>query len=130
MRLRWGAAVLLAAAAGLSSLAVRADACDGQPYVDTDRDLVPDCRDNCVQVSNFFQQDFDRDGMGDACENGLRLCDIDRSGRVDGLDLAALARTFGQGCADQGFDRRADLTRDCQVDGEDLAVLASLFGRS
>jgi hypothetical protein len=103
--------------------------CDGEPWVDTDLDLVPDCRDNCVRAANSFQQDFDRDGMGDACETGQVLCDIDRSGRVDGLDLAALGGTFGRVCADPGFDRRADLTRNCLVDGEDLALLASQFGR-
>jgi hypothetical protein len=100
------------------------------PAVDTDRDAVPDCRDNCASTPNTFQQDYDADGLGDACEAGQRLCDIDRSGRVDGLDLAALGRTFGLRCPDAGFDRRADLDHDCRVDGDDLAMLAGLFGAS
>ena len=106
------------------------EACQQQPVADADGDAVPDCRDNCLGAPNSLQQDFDRDGMGDACESGVRLCDIDRSGRVDGLDLAALGRSFGLACSDAGFDRGADLTRNCQVDGEDLALLAALFGGS
>lgn len=105
-------------------------ACTGDGNADSDRDAVPDCRDNCVETANFFQQDFDGDGQGDACETGQRLADIDRSGRVDGLDLALLGRSFGLRCQDAGFDRGADLTRDCRVDGDDLAMLAALFGRS
>ena len=98
--------------------------------MDEDGDFVPDCRDNCKATPNGLQQDFDGDGMGDACETGPRLCDLDRSGRVVGLDLAALARTFARTCADAGFDRRADFTRDCVVDGSDLAMLAAQFGRT
>jgi hypothetical protein len=104
--------------------------CPWDPTADTDRDAVADCHDNCPGTANVFQQDYDADGLGDACETGQRLCDIDRSGRVDGLDLAALGRTFGRRCQDGGFDRRADLTRDCRVDGDDLSLLAALFGAS
>ena len=97
--------------------------------MDSDADRVPDCADNCDLAPNRQQQDFDGDGMGDACETGVLLCDIDRSGRVDGVDLAILGRSFGRGCGNDGFVPGADLDRDCQVDGNDLAVLASLFGR-
>jgi hypothetical protein len=95
---------------------------------DVDADRVADCADNCPNVANSRQDDYDGDGLGDACESGVRLCDIDRSGRVDGVDLARLGRLFGRSCGDSGFDRTADLTRDCQIDGDDLATLAAVFG--
>jgi hypothetical protein len=98
--------------------------------LDGDGDRVADCADNCPGVANTQQRDFDGDGMGDDCESGTRLCDVDRSGRVDGRDLALLGATFGRSCGDSGFDPRVDLTRDCHVDGDDLALLASLFGQS
>jgi hypothetical protein len=104
-------------------------ACLEDPFTDRDHDFAPDCRDNCPNVPNPSQQDFDRDRQGDACETGARLADVDRSGRVDGRDLAALARGWARTCPDPSFDRRVDLTRDCRVDGEDLAVLAAQFGR-
>jgi hypothetical protein len=97
---------------------------------DGDSDSVADCADNCPSAANGGQQDFDGDGLGDACETGARLCDIDRTGRVDGVDLSRLGRAFGISCGQSGYDREADLTRDCHVDGDDLALLASLFGQS
>jgi hypothetical protein len=107
---------------------LRADTLSTAP--DADGDAVPDCGDNCVQTANPLQADFDGDGMGDACETGVPLCDVDHSGRVDGFDLAVLARSFGRTCGESGYDAEADLTRDCSVDGEDLALLAAEFGHN
>jgi len=103
--------------------------CTGNRTADSDGDHVPDCVDNCPNIGNHNQNDFDQDGSGDACESGASLADINRSGRVDGLDLAVLGRSFAQSCNDAAYDRAADLSRDCRVDGEDLAILGSLFGR-
>jgi len=105
-------------------------ACTGILRPDADGDAVPDCADNCPGVVNPLQGDFDDDGTGDACETGVRLCDIDHSGRVDGLDLAIIGRGFGQSCGQGGYDAGADLTRDCTVDGEDLALMAAEFGHN
>ena len=105
---------------------LRADTLSNRP--DADGDAVPDCADNCPGVGNALQADFDGDGMGDACETGVRLSDIDHSGRVDGFDLAIIARGFGRSCGQDGYDAGADLTRDCAVDGEDLSILAAQFG--
>ena len=38
------------------------------PPPDTDKDGVPDFRDNCANTANPDQQDVDRDGVGTACE--------------------------------------------------------------
>ncbi len=108
------------------------DDCDGRADEEPDRDgdSLSDCLDNCPQVPNPDQADFDRDGAGDACEAGSALADADRSGRVDGFDLARLARAFGSACAAARYDPTVDLTRDCLVDGDDVALLAAEFGRS
>jgi hypothetical protein len=40
------------------------------PPPDKDKDGVPDFRDNCVSVANTDQADIDRNGVGDACQQG------------------------------------------------------------
>ncbi|MFQ5876624.1 MAG: dockerin type I domain-containing protein [Acidobacteriota bacterium] len=57
-----------------------------------------------------------------------RRADIDRSGRVDGYDLALLARAFGRAAGEERFLPDADIDADGTVDGADLALLASRFG--
>jgi RHS repeat-associated protein len=44
------------------------------PPGDTDRDGVPDSRDNCPTVANADQKDSDGDGGGDACECAGVVC--------------------------------------------------------
>jgi len=56
--------------------------------------------------------------------------DIDRSGRVDGLDLSILAFAFGSTRGQARFNPKADLNGDGLVGGTDLAILASNFALS
>ena len=43
---------------------------------DSDRDGVPDRDDNCPNTANADQDDFDGDGLGDACDLGIDASDI------------------------------------------------------
>ena len=56
------------------------------------------------------------------------LADINGSGRVDGFDLAVLARAFGSNLGQQNFDPAADLVPDETIDGMDLALFMQFFG--
>jgi Dockerin type I domain len=94
-----------------------------------DGDSLADPIDNCPLVSNENQADIDGNGVGDACDDGTLIADIDLSGRVDGLDLAIFGRAFGASAGNPRYVAAADLNHDGQVDGADLAVLASEFGR-
>ena len=86
-----------------------------------------DCDDICPTLFNADQSDIDSDGLGDACEGGAALADVDLSGRVDGFDLARLAHAFGSPGAGTTYDPAVDLDRDGDVDGDDLALLAASF---
>jgi glucose/arabinose dehydrogenase len=69
-------------------------------------------------------------GVRSACYGNTILADWDGSGRVDGVDLAALGRAFGAATGDPRYDATLDFTQDGIIDGDDLAILASEFGQS
>lgn len=94
-----------------------------------DGDSLADPIDNCPLVANEDQVDTNGNAIGDACESGAIVGDIDLSGRVDGFDLARLGRAFGTALGDPLYDAEADLNQDGQVDGADLSLLASEFGK-
>jgi hypothetical protein len=105
------------------------DDCDGwADEVDSDSDGVDDPMDNCAEVANGAQEDFDDDGVGDTCEVGPILADVDNSGFVDGFDLFRVALAFGSACREPRYQASADLDRNCLVDGVDLIILARYFG--
>jgi hypothetical protein len=54
--------------------------------------------------------------------------DLDGSGRMDGFDLVAFARTFGGEQSLPGFDPAADFDGDGEIDGMDLALWVPLIG--
>jgi acyl-CoA thioesterase I len=56
--------------------------------------------------------------------------DLDRDGRVDGIDLLIFAPRFGARRGESRFLGVADLNGDDQINGQDLALLASNFGKS
>ncbi len=57
---------------------------------DTDRDMIPDLRDNCVQVANPDQTDIDKNGRGDLCD------DYDGDGRTQSQDNCPMVANAGQ----------------------------------
>ena len=56
------------------------------------------------------------------------FCDLDWSGRVDGLDLSIFSPAFGAGEGDGRYDHRADFDGNGIVDGDDLVLFAAWFG--
>lgn len=55
------------------------------PLVDTDGDSVLDGSDNCIDVANLAQRDFDADGAGDACDACPHLPNGNADGDGDGV---------------------------------------------
>jgi len=86
---------------------------------DTDRDGVPDSRDNCRTVANSNQRDSDSDGYGDVCD-----ADANNDGIVNSVDLALVTGAFGG----RG-PNRADLNGDGFINALDLAQVRRLFGQ-
>ncbi|MFQ5669961.1 MAG: dockerin type I domain-containing protein [Acidobacteriota bacterium] len=62
-------------------------------------------------------------------EPPLEATDIDASGRVDGFDLALLARAFGATFPDLRYEAAVDLDGSGAIDGIDVARLADRFGQ-
>jgi gliding motility-associated-like protein len=89
----------------------------GIPLLDTDNDGIPDASDNCPLISNPLQEDFNSNGIGDACE------DSDGDGINDNIDncpsisnpLQEDANSDGQGdvCQDTDGDGINDDTDNC-----------------
>ena len=103
---------------------------------DSDEDGIGDFEDNCVNVANIEQTDFNGDGVGDACS------DLDGDGLSDALEIHVygtdplLSDTDGDGVSD-GLELcncsavnqcPGDLTNDSVVTVADLLLLLGLFG--
>ena len=64
---------------------------------DADGDGVADADDNCPDLSNPDQADFDADGVGDVCDADDERADVDGNGSADALTdgLLIIRRLFG-----------------------------------
>ena len=105
-------------------------------FPDSDNDRIADNLDNCVNVSNPNQSDFNSDGFGDDCS------DSDGDGISDALEMALYntnplqADSDGDGIVDglelcvcsQNNQCPGDLTNDYVINIGDLLVLLGLFG--
>ena len=65
---------------------------DTEPEPDTDMDGVGDSTDNCVDIPNPNQLDFDGNGAGNVCDTQVF------TGVSGNLNTTAGAEAFGQGC--------------------------------
>jgi hypothetical protein len=110
------------------------DACNDA--IDADGDEWEDTIDNCVNISNFLQEDsFPPQGnaLGNACDcEGNFNCSEDRD--VDGGDAALFKADFGRRpdlhpCV-AGDTCNGDFTCDGDVDGTDASLFKADFGRS
>lgn len=61
------------------------DALDGSPNFDTDNDGLNDAVDNCPNLPNVDQRNWDADPRGDACDPCPHLMNADTDGDSDGV---------------------------------------------
>jgi hypothetical protein len=87
---------------------------------DQDQDGVGNACDNCPNTPNPDQKDTNGNGIGDACEAPPpQVCDVDKDGDIDKLDLALISKARGQ-VALPGDARDANL--DGIIDPRDVKI--------
>jgi predicted outer membrane repeat protein len=75
------------------------------PCQDTDDDQMCDLFDNCIEVPNLLQEDYDGDGIGDVCD------DSDGDGVVDAFDNCRTTANESQ--EDEDGDGLGDACDNC-----------------
>ena len=88
---------------------------------DDDDDGVPDTTDNCPQIANPDQEDFDNDGLGDVCDP-----DDDNDGVDDGDDAFPLDPTETTDTDGDGIGNNADTDDDGDSLSDDYEVANAL----
>lgn len=72
---------------------------------------------------------WETDTLDNNCTDGTALVtvpgDIDGDKKVDGKDIAIIAKYFGSA---SGYPPNADITNDGEIDGKDIAIAAKYFG--
>jgi len=107
-----------------------ADPGPGDACEDQDMDGFSDAVDNCPELANELQEDFDEDGFGDVCDS-----DDDADGVVDSSDNCVFADNAGQedadgdGCGD-ACDPFADFNGDTVVGTPDFFLWRNEFKAS
>jgi hypothetical protein len=91
---------------------------------DSDGDGVKDVSDNCSDVSNPDQDDWDADDCGNLCD-----ADYDQNGQVDFGDFGAFANAFGtDGNPAQQHVEAISAVLPRVVDFGDFGYFAGAFG--
>lgn len=87
---------------------------------DGDRCITIVERRSCEDSSSSFKDTTMR-------EDPHQACDLNRDGRVDGVDLATFNATFGKCLGDPAYNPAADFFRDgCVDEGDQLFCLLQL----
>lgn len=100
---------------------INANGCDSEmsdyvtlAFVDFDNDGIEDSEDNCPKLANTTQKDFDKDGIGDVCD------DSDEDGIMDDKDQCQNTikgtKVDSNGCADYQRDSDGDGITDDKDD--------------
>ena len=88
------------------------------PWVieDRDNDTIPDSQDNCLNIPNPDQADYDNDGIGNPCDLMNNYADTNNDCKVDILDMIFIRNNLGA----MEPDNEADTNQDGAVNIFDM----------
>ncbi|MBI5787684.1 MAG: right-handed parallel beta-helix repeat-containing protein [Candidatus Schekmanbacteria bacterium] len=92
--------------------------------IDTDKDGVMDCLDNCTFKPNANQRDTDGDGYGNLCDP-----DLNNDCIVDSADMAIFEAAYGSKLGDQNYNPNADFNGNNWVKKGDLTIINMYTGK-
>lgn len=92
--------------------------------VDTDSDGVPDEVDNCVNLKNPLQEDWDFDNYGNRCDT-----DLDHSGIANMADFNAFSTCMKQQEAARSYNAGCDFNSDGVLSDRDLTIFTNRLNR-